>query len=101
MALAPADFGKFSGMLLVGNFGDGTISAYDPDNGQYKGQLRGANHQKIKIDGLWGIAFGNGVNDQPTSTLFFAAGPDDETHGLYGRIDLIPGSVDDSGDAGD
>ena len=42
----------------------------------------------IAIDGLWGIAFGNGINAQPTNTLFFAAGPSDETHGVYGRIDV-------------
>ena len=40
------------------------------------------------IDGLWGLAFGNGLNNQPTNTLFYAAGPADETHGAYGRIDV-------------
>ncbi len=42
----------------------------------------------LKIDGLWGIAFGNDNQDQPSTTLLFAAGPDDEQHGLYGRIDV-------------
>jgi len=42
----------------------------------------------IVIDGLWGIAFGNGVQNQPTNTLFYTAGPNDEAHGIYGRIDL-------------
>jgi uncharacterized protein (TIGR03118 family) len=87
VALAPAGFGKFSNSLLVGNFGDGTINAYDPKNYTPQGQLRGADGKTIKIDGLWGIAFGNGFADQPVNTLFFAAGPDDENHGLYGRID--------------
>jgi uncharacterized protein (TIGR03118 family) len=87
VAMAPAGFGKFSNSLLIGNFGDGTISAYDPKNYAPQGQLRDTSGKTIKIDGLWGIAFGNGVADQPVNTLFFAAGPDDEAHGLYGRID--------------
>lgn len=88
MALAPADFGRFSGMLLVGNFGDGTINAYDPQSGEYRGTLRAADHRPLVIDGLWGLAFGNGILHQPVNTLFFAAGPDDEAHGVYGRIDV-------------
>jgi uncharacterized protein (TIGR03118 family) len=87
IALAPAGFGKFSNSLLIGNFGDGTINAYDPKNYTPQGQLRGADGKPIKIEGLWGIAFGNGVQNQPVNTLFFAAGPDDEEHGLYGRLD--------------
>jgi len=87
IAMAPAGFGSFSNSLLVGNFGDGTISAFDPKNYTPMGQLRGADHKPIRIDGLWGIAFGNGVANQPVNTLFFAAGPGDEEHGLYGRID--------------
>lgn len=100
MALAPAGFGSFSGALLVGNFGDGTINAFDAVHGGYLGTLRGANHRPISIDGLWGIAFGDGAQIQPVNTLFFAAGPDDEAHGLYGRIDVQPGSGggDDQGD---
>lgn len=88
MALAPAGFGRYSNALLVGNFGDGTISAFDPKNYTPLGQLRGADHKTLHIDGLWGIAFGNGFADQPVNTLFFAAGPDDEAHGLYGRLDV-------------
>jgi uncharacterized protein (TIGR03118 family) len=87
IALAPAGFGRFSNQLLVGNFGDGTINAYDLKNGTFAGQLRTTNGQVLKIDGLWGIAFGNGFLKQFTDTLFFAAGPNDETNGLYGSID--------------
>jgi uncharacterized protein (TIGR03118 family) len=87
MALAPAGFGPFSEALVVGNFGDGFIHAFEPNSGAQRGTLRTAGGDPIRIDGLWGIAFGNGLHDQPTDTLFFAAGPDDETHGLYGRID--------------
>ena len=89
VALAPAGFGKFSNSLLIGNFGDGTISAYDSKNYTPQGQLRGADGRTLAIDGLWGIAFGNGFANQPVNTLFFAAGPDDEAHGLYGRIDPV------------
>jgi uncharacterized protein (TIGR03118 family) len=86
MALAPTNFGAFGNALLVGNFGDGTINAYDLKNGTSLGQLRTADGQILKIDGLWGIAFGNGVMDQPTDVLFFAAGPNAESNGLYGFI---------------
>jgi uncharacterized protein (TIGR03118 family) len=97
-ALAPASFGKFGGRLLVGNFGDGTINAYDAHNGEFKGQLRGTNGKPLKIEGLWGIAFGNGINHQPAGTLFFAAGPEDETRGIYGAITPVAGTPDDNDD---
>jgi len=86
MAFAPADFGKFSGMLLVGNFGDGTINAFDTKNNTFAGQLRTEKGKVLAIDGLWGIAFGNNFRAQPANTLFFAAGPNDESDGLYGTI---------------
>lgn len=99
MALAPAGFGKFSHHLLVGNFGDGTINAFDTDDFHFAGQLRGTNGHAIVIDGLWGIAFGNGFQQQPATTLFFAAGPNDEGAGVYGKIEAMPGKGDNS--AGD
>jgi len=89
LALAPANFGRFSGDLLVGNFGDGEINAFEPQsNGHFgfRGQLRASSGHAIAIDGLWALGFGNGANAGPTNTLFFTAGPDDETHGLFGRI---------------
>lgn len=90
MALAPAGFGRFSNRLLIGNFGDGIINAYDVANGHFAGSLRtNATGRPEGIEGLWGIGFGNGVRNQPTNTLFFAAGIDDEEHGLYGRIDAV------------
>jgi uncharacterized protein (TIGR03118 family) len=88
LAMAPMDFGEFSGALLVGNFGDGKINAFNATTGAYLGALSAADGTAIVADGLWGMAFGNGLNSQPTNTLFFAAGPDDEAHGLYGRIDV-------------
>ena len=87
MAMAPANFGRFSNALLVGNFGDGKINAFDPTTGALLGTLADAAGAPLVIDGLWGIAFGNGINGLPTNTLFYAAGPADETHGVFGRID--------------
>jgi uncharacterized protein (TIGR03118 family) len=88
MALAPAGFGEFSNRLLVGNFGDGRINAYDLATGKFAGQLKAASGHPIKIDGLWGLDFGNGFLNQPVNTLFFTAGPGGEAHGLFGRIDV-------------
>jgi uncharacterized protein (TIGR03118 family) len=88
LAMAPADFGKFSDDLLVGNFGDGRIHAFHrgEDGWEEHGVMKGTDHRPIAIDGLWGIGFGNGAAAGPTNTLFFAAGPEDETHGLFGSI---------------
>jgi uncharacterized protein (TIGR03118 family) len=88
MALAPANFGPQSNQLLVGNFGDGTIHAYNPATGAPTGEISDDNMAPIVIDGLWGIAFGNDLSAQPANTLFYAAGPGGEAHGAYGRIDL-------------
>lgn len=88
LALAPANFGTFSGALLVANFGDGKINAFDAGTGALLGSLTPTGGMPIAIDGLWGIAFGNGINGQPTNTLFFTGGPSGETHGVYGRIDF-------------
>jgi len=102
MALAPAGFGKFSNRLLVGNFGDGRINAYDLATGRFVGRLKAPGGRPIQINGLWGITFGNGFANAPVNTLFFAAGPGDELHGLYGRIDVAPGEEhDDSPDRDD
>jgi uncharacterized protein (TIGR03118 family) len=86
MVIAPLDFGDFSGDLLVGNFGDGRINAYDVGSGAFLGTLSQSPNQPIEIDGLWGLAFGNGVTAGSRSTLYYAAGPHDETHGLFDKI---------------
>ena len=88
LALAPANFGTLSNMLLVGNFGDGAINAFDPSSGQPHGTLSDASGQPILNPGLWGMAFGNGAHNQPLTTLYFAAGIAFGADGLYGRIDL-------------
>jgi uncharacterized protein (TIGR03118 family) len=91
VALAPAQgFGKFSGELLVGNLGSGEISVYNPTTGNFHGLLRGDHGKPIEIEGLWAIGFGNGATAGPATTLFFAAGIEDETHGLFGTITPVP-----------
>jgi len=90
MALASGNFGKFSNDLLVGNFGDGTINAFDPTTGVQVGTLDGSNGMPLVNQGLWGLAFGNGAQGTSTNTLYFTAGipgPDQiEDHGLFGAI---------------
>ena len=89
LALAPASYGAFGGDLLVGNFGNGRVSAYQQlASGKwvFKGQLRVASGAPIVLDGLWAIAFGNGASAGPTSNLYFLAGPTGQTHGLFGFI---------------
>jgi uncharacterized protein (TIGR03118 family) len=92
LALAPADFGRFGSTLLVGNFGDGTINAFDPRTGQALGSLRDASGQPIAVEGLWALQFGNGGAGGATNTLFFTAGIADESHGLFGAITAAPRS---------
>ncbi len=89
LALAPSTFGRFAGDLLVGNFGDGQINAYEElPNGQFehRGELQSSDGRSISIDGLWALQFGKAGNNGPAGTLFFTAGPDEETHGLFGSI---------------
>ncbi|MFL5767876.1 MAG: TIGR03118 family protein [Actinomycetota bacterium] len=89
LALAPSGFGQFGGDLLVGNFGDGTINAYRlGSNGpaDHEGTLRRPNGQIVRTDGLWALSFGNGGPAGAKGRLFFTAGPDDESHGIFGRI---------------
>ncbi len=90
LAIAPATFGKFSNMLLVGNFGDGAINVYDPITGAPKGSLKNTQGKKIKIEGLWALSFGNGGTAGPVDSLFFTAGPADETQGIFGSITSAP-----------
>jgi len=88
IAQAPGNFGSLSGAILIGNFGDGTINAFNASSGQSMGSITDSNGKAIVEAGLWGIAFGNDLSNQPSTTLFFAAGPNDEADGVYGRIDL-------------
>lgn len=85
MVVAPSDFGDFSNDLLVGNVGSGRILAYDPTTGAFKGTLS-TNKHPIEVEELWGLAFGNGTTAGDTNTLYYAGGPDDEAHGVFGKI---------------
>ncbi len=78
--------GLHGGQLLVGNFGDGHINAFD-EHGRFRGQIENNRGMPIVIDGLWGLAFGNGGRAGVPSTLYFSSGPDGESHGLFGSIE--------------
>jgi uncharacterized protein (TIGR03118 family) len=95
LAMAPANFGKFSGDLLVGNFGDSHVSAFDPVSGTFLGQLSDSQGNPLVLNGgfegentkgLWGLSFGNGGSAGPTNTLYFTAGINDESDGLLGSL---------------
>jgi uncharacterized protein (TIGR03118 family) len=85
-ALAPRDFGELGGAVLIGNFGNGHINAFDPDSGRFLGKVRDPKGKLILIDGLWTIMFGNGGNGGATGTLYFTAGPNGEQDGLFGSL---------------
>ena len=86
LALAPAFFGDFSGTLLVANSGDGRINAFDAFTGDSLGPLTGADGKPLAIDGLQGLAFGNGRDGGDANTLYFTAGGSARDHGLFGSI---------------
>jgi uncharacterized protein (TIGR03118 family) len=84
MARASYAFGRFSGLILIGNFGDGRINVFDSD-GRFVAQLRDAHGKPLVIDGLWTLTLGGGAKSSP-DTLYFTAGPNGETDGLFGTI---------------
>jgi uncharacterized protein (TIGR03118 family) len=86
VAIAPANWGAFGGALLVGNFGDGTINAFDQTSGNALGALQDKNGKTIVNSGLWALIFGNGGSGGDVNTLYFTAGIQNETHGLLGAI---------------
>jgi uncharacterized protein (TIGR03118 family) len=88
LARAPYGFGQFSGDILVGNFKDGRINAFDA-HGNFRGALRRPNGHPVSIEGLWALEFGGGAKASPES-LYFTAGPDDETNGVFGVINAVP-----------
>ncbi len=89
LAMAPGNFGSLSGDLLVGNFGDGKINAFNPLTGAYVATLQVGSNDLVE-EGLWALRFGNGGNAGPTNTLFFTAGVNHESNGLYGSIQAVP-----------
>jgi uncharacterized protein (TIGR03118 family) len=93
LALAPSSFGKLGGDLLVGNFESGFIDTYNPATGRYLGRLKGADGEPIHIDGLWALKVGNGGKGGDANTVYFTAGLDHETHGLFGSLTPVaPGT---------
>jgi uncharacterized protein (TIGR03118 family) len=93
MVIAPAGFGRFGGDLLVSNFGDGTLAAFDPTTGNFIDNLRDGNGNVISIDGVWGLVFGNGVSLGDANSLYFTAGPNSEFDGEFGKLTVLPGAV--------
>jgi uncharacterized protein (TIGR03118 family) len=89
LAIAPAAFGDLAGALLVGNFGDGRIGAYDLATDAFLGQLAGTDGQPLAIDGLWALGVGNDGAAGSTQALYFTAGPSDESHGLFGVMQAV------------
>lgn len=89
ITVAPGNFGDLSSRVLVANFGSGQIAAFDATSGQFVGMMRGK-RKPITIDGLWGLGFGNDGNAGASTTLFFTAGIQDESHGLLGTLTPIP-----------
>lgn len=85
-AFAPDDFGALSGQLLVSNFGDGTIAAFNPKTKEFRDFMRNESGKPIAIDKIWGILFGNGESLGDKNALYFAAGPDDEKDGVFGSL---------------
>jgi len=90
VAMAPSNFGDLAGMLLVGNFGDGMIHAYDPTTGDLVGQLTTATGVPLLIPGLWDLKVGPTGTTDLSKTLFFSAGPGGEAHGIFGKLEAAP-----------
>ncbi len=90
VAMAPSDFGTFAHRLLIGNFGDGTIDAYDPISGRFLGTLLNSTGGNLVVDGLWAISFGSNGRSGLATDLYFTAGPNDEKNGLFGKITAVP-----------
>jgi len=88
---APASFGQFGGAILIGNFGDGHINAFNATSAAFLGQLDQPGGGAIVIEGLWALVFGNGASAGSADALFFTAGPNDEEDGLFGMLTAMGG----------
>jgi uncharacterized protein (TIGR03118 family) len=94
VAFAPSTFGEHANQLLVGNFGSGTIMAFEID-GDFRGLLKESQECPVTIDGLWGLTFGAGGACGVATDLYFSAGPNGEQHGLFGVIQPLNDSDND------
>ncbi|HEY7087611.1 MAG TPA: TIGR03118 family protein [Tepidisphaeraceae bacterium] len=91
VAIAPSTFGAFANDVLVADFGnEGTIAAFDPNTGDFIDDLRNPDGSVLTIDGVWGLAFGNGVSLGDANSLYFTAGPNVEQDGLFGKVTVVP-----------
>lgn len=90
LALAPTSFGAYAGDLLVGNFGDGRINVFNLATDTYVAQLQDETHNPIAIDGLWGLIPGNNGGAGSANNIYFSAGPNGESHGLFGTLQAVP-----------
>jgi uncharacterized protein (TIGR03118 family) len=90
VAIAPANFGRFGGDVLVSDLGDGTISAFNAKTGRFVDQLRDPSGKVIAIDRIWGLTFGNGVSLGDANSLYFTAGPNNEYDGIFGKLTVAP-----------
>jgi uncharacterized protein (TIGR03118 family) len=100
LAIAPASFGSLAGALLVGNFGNGRIHAYDATTGAFMGTLKDPDGEPIQISGLWALKVGNGGNGGDANTVYFTAGLFGETHGLFGSLTPVaPGTPEGPAEA--
>lgn len=90
VAVAPENFGALSGKLLVANFGDGSIAAFDPETHHFVDYLRTEKGRVFKSEKIWGILFGNGMSLGDSNALYFSAGPNDENDGKFGSLRLSP-----------
>ena len=88
--IAPASFGSFAGDLLVGNFGDGTISAFNPTTGAFEGELMQSNGTPVQEGDLWALVNGNGGPGFNPNAVYFTAGLVNESEGLFGSITAVP-----------
>jgi uncharacterized protein (TIGR03118 family) len=86
---ATPDFGEFSNTILIGNFRGDNVAAFNPVTGHFLGNMLNPDGSTLLIDGLWALRFGNDGSSGPATTLFFTAGPNDETNGLLGTLTPI------------
>lgn len=93
VAQAPADFGLYAGCMLVGNFGDGTVVAFHPRLRVALDYVRDAAGNKVVIERLWGLQFGNGESLGEADHMYFAAGIEDEQEGLFGKLQANPNTL--------
>ncbi|MEO5913168.1 MAG: TIGR03118 family protein [Luteolibacter sp.] len=86
VTIAPAGFGDFGGDILLANFGDGSIAAFNSKTGTFHDYLRDNEAKPLNLDGIWGIVFGNGVGLGDAMSLYYTAGPNNEQDGVFGKV---------------